>query len=256
MTPDSVAALVTLAREGDRSAFTRLVHRFQDFAVACAYARLGDPEAARDAAQEALVDGYLHLAQLREPAAFPGWLRRIVFKHCDRLVRGTRPAIASLDRVAELGDDAPSASEALAIGEEQARLRAALEALPEQERTLLALQYLGGQGQREIAFLLELPLTTVKKRLHTARRRLRERWMTMVQEELETLRPAESFHGRPGSFVTPERAVEDVEALLAESSEELDARHYLYRGTLDDVRAAAEREGGDPASPYGARVPG
>ena len=108
MTPDSLTALVTEARDGDRFAFTRLVHRFQDFAVACAYARLGDPELARDAAQEALMDAYLHRAQIREPAAFPGWLRRIVLKHCDRLVRGKRPAIASLDRIGEPGDDAPS----------------------------------------------------------------------------------------------------------------------------------------------------
>jgi F-type H+-transporting ATPase subunit beta len=67
---------------------------------------------------------------------------------------------------------------------------------------------------------------------------------------------AESFHGRPGSFVTPDRLVEDVQALLAGSSEELDVRHYLYRGTLEDVRAAAAHEGRDPASPIGVRAPG
>jgi F-type H+-transporting ATPase subunit beta len=57
---------------------------------------------------------------------------------------------------------------------------------------------------------------------------------------------AESFHGRPGSFVTPEQTAQDVEALLAGSIEALEVRHYLYRGTLDDVRAAAEREGREP----------
>jgi RNA polymerase sigma factor (sigma-70 family) len=232
MTTDSVTALVTEAREGDRFAFTRLVHRFQDFAVACAYARLGDPEAARDAAQEALVDAYLHLAQLREPAAFPGWLRRIVFKHCDRLVRGKRPAIASLDRVAEPGDDTPSAPEALARGEEQSRLRAALEALPEQERMLLALQYLGGQGQREIASHLELPLTTVKKRLHTARRRLRERWMTMVREELETLRPSQDdgFSSTIELFLAVRAGdVDTVRAVLDRRPELVDAEETWER---------------------------
>jgi RNA polymerase sigma factor (sigma-70 family) len=255
MTPDSVTALVAQARDGDRPAFGRLVQRFQDFAVACAYARLGDREAARDAAQEALVDAFLHLPELREPAAFPGWLRRIVFKHCDRLVRGKRPAIASLDRVAELGDDAPSASEALASGEDGMRLRAALEALPEQERMLLALQYLGGQGQREIASHLELPLSTVKKRLHTARRRLRERWMTMVHEELETLRPSqddgfsstiELFLAVRAGDVNSVRAVLDRRPELVDAEETWERDGALHRELPVPSRAtplirAAER---------------
>jgi RNA polymerase sigma factor (sigma-70 family) len=215
---DELAAIVTQARDGDRLAFTGLVRRFQDFAVACACAHLRDPELARDAAQEALVDAYLHLGQLREPAAFPGWLRRIVFKHCDRLVRGKRPAVASLDRIPESGADVLPALEALEIREEHARLRVALEALPEPERMLLALQYLGGQGQREIASLLELPLSTIKKRLHTARRRLREK-MTMVKEDLETLRPSRD-----------DRFCSTVELFLA-----------VRAGDTDAVRAVLDR---------------
>ena len=79
--------LVGRAQGGDPEAFGALVRRFQNLAVAAAWARLGDADRARDAAQDAFIDAFLHLGQLRDAAAFPGWLRRIVAKHCDRQTR-------------------------------------------------------------------------------------------------------------------------------------------------------------------------
>ncbi len=49
---------------------------------------------------------------------------------------------------------------------------------------------------------------------------------------------AEAFHGRPGSFVTPERATEDLEALLADADAGLPPQRFLYGGGLDEIRAA------------------
>jgi F-type H+-transporting ATPase subunit beta len=182
------AALVERARGGDREAFGALVRRFQNLAVATAWARLGDPERARDAAQDAFIDAFLHLGQLREAAAFPGWLRRIVAKHCDRQTRRrTLPVGASDD---ELPAAAPDAGAALAAGETRAWLRRAIEALPEAERLAVALHYLGGESQESVACFLELPLSTVKKRLHTARARLRERSLETLMQPDPALRAA------------------------------------------------------------------
>ncbi|NIR02616.1 MAG: RNA polymerase subunit sigma-24, partial [Gemmatimonadales bacterium] len=63
---------------------------FQDMAVGYAYSILGDFHLAEDAAQEAFVQAYLDLRKLRVPQAFPSWLRRIVFKQCDRFTRRKR----------------------------------------------------------------------------------------------------------------------------------------------------------------------
>ena len=76
------------AQAGDELAFAELVRSHQDRAVAYATAILGDYHLAEDAAQEAFVDAYRQLRSLRAPEAFGGWLRTIVFKHCDRLTRG------------------------------------------------------------------------------------------------------------------------------------------------------------------------
>ena len=63
-------------------AFSELVRLFQDMAYGCAFAHLSDYHLAEDVAQEAFLVAYLKLASLDDPAAFPGWLRRIVQFQC------------------------------------------------------------------------------------------------------------------------------------------------------------------------------
>jgi DNA-directed RNA polymerase specialized sigma24 family protein len=92
--------LVEAARGGDRAAFERLVVELQDMAVAVCYGRLGNRELAREAAQDAFVDAFLHLAQLNEPAAFGAWFHRVLLKHCDRAVRRKRLVSEPLEQFA------------------------------------------------------------------------------------------------------------------------------------------------------------
>ena len=75
-----LSRLIIAARKGDDEAFEELIRRFQRMAVGYAFAILGDFQLAEDAAQEAFVEAYGKLAALREAEAFPGWLRKIVFK--------------------------------------------------------------------------------------------------------------------------------------------------------------------------------
>lgn len=103
----TLEALVIQARAKDSTkaqrddAFSELVIRFQDLAFGCAYAVLGDTHLAQDVTQEAFIAAYHNLAQLREPRAFPGWLRRIILTRCARLTRGKHLAATSLDVVDE-----------------------------------------------------------------------------------------------------------------------------------------------------------
>ena len=84
---DSLNSLILRTRSGDADAYGEIVRRFQDMAVAYGYAMLRNFQSAEDAAQEAFFEAYRSLSNLREPAAFPGWFRRIVFKQCDRILR-------------------------------------------------------------------------------------------------------------------------------------------------------------------------
>ena len=188
--PDPLADVVRRAQAGDAVAFTDIVHRFQDLAVGSAFAWLKNLDDAHDVAQEAFLDAHRLLPQLKEPAAFPGWFRRIVIKHCDRVTR--RPAIEqrALAAPADSDDDNPARSWSR---DAQARhLRYAIEALPEAERSAIALHYFTDRSGPEIARFLELSVATLKKRLWRARRRLREEGDRLMTDTTNQIRPSRS----------------------------------------------------------------
>ena len=90
--------LVTQARMGDHHAYETIVRRFQDMAVGYGYTLLGDMDLAEDVAQEAFINAFYHLPDLRAPAAFPGWFRRIVSTQVHRLKRRNEVATIPLDK--------------------------------------------------------------------------------------------------------------------------------------------------------------
>ena len=185
-TGEDVALLVGQAQAGDRRAFDGIVRRFQDRAVGYAYVLLGDIHKAEDVAQDAFLQAFRDLPSLREAVTFPRWLNRIVFKCCHRVLRRkTHPLIARESPV-EITDMRPDSDpvRALEAAEQSSQVRAAIQALPEAERTVVTLFYLGEHSQAEIAEFIKVPITTVKKRLQRARARLRERMLTMVQDTL------------------------------------------------------------------------
>jgi RNA polymerase sigma factor (sigma-70 family) len=176
------------------AAFGRLVRRFADMAYGCAHAILGDFHLAQDAAQEAFLIAWRRLETLRIAAAFPAWLRRIVVRQCHRLTR--RPGVQTVTLEAAAADvpaAAPPPPKALEKREMADRVLAAVRALSEPQRMVTTLFYINGYSQKEIADFLEVPLTTVKKRLHDARHRLKERMIQMVDETLKSAALPDDF---------------------------------------------------------------
>jgi RNA polymerase sigma-70 factor (ECF subfamily) len=262
------AGLVSQARDPEappgarREAFTALVRRYQDAAFGYAYALLGDPHQAQDATQEALLDAYRRLEALRVPEAFPGWLRRIVRTHCLRLRRAKEPLPLPLDVDLPGGPDPVAAAEA---GETRTIVAAAISALPAHERPVTLLYYAGDYPQAEIARFLDLPVNTVKKRLQSSRKRLRERMLEMVRETLRGERPSrdERLVEAIGFRTALEAVADTAEATLVEQllvdGLEVDARDAsgrtllswaAQRGHLDTVEVLL-RHGADPGATDG-----
>ena len=184
---------ITLAEKHE--AFGGLVRSFQDMAYACAYAVLGDFHLAEDAAQEAFITAWQKLHQLRQPEAFPGWFRRIVLTECNRLTRGKRLRTRSLHD----SDNVPSVIDNPQMAIEKDELKkavcTAVEKLPENERMVVTLFYLKEHSQSDISAFLEVPMTTVAKRLYSARVRLRGKMMDKFKDDFTARRPSrnESF---------------------------------------------------------------
>jgi len=187
---EMAAALVRRAQMGEITAFAALVRRFQDRAVAYGASILGDFALAEDAAQEAFLEAYQCLPALREPAAFAGWLRKIVFKQCDRLTRGKHVRTLPIEAATDVAAPQPGPAEIAESRQRQARVREAVQSLPPGERAAVTLFYMGTYSQREVAEFLGVPASTVKNRLHSARARLKERMMAMLEDDLREARPS------------------------------------------------------------------
>ncbi|MGH2369608.1 MAG: GNAT family N-acetyltransferase, partial [Chloroflexota bacterium] len=205
---EDLKSLVVRAQANSLGAYEAIVVRFQDMAVGYAYSLLGDIHLAEDAAQETFVQAYRDLPTLRQPEAFPGWFRRLTFKQCDRIRRRMHLRTLPLDAALALPSHEPGPPEVVEARDVQRQVRQAIRDLPEPERTVTALFYVGRYAQAEIAAFLDLPVTTVNNRLHAARKRLRRSMLDMAQDHLHNARPSkdQQFVARVLRTIAPSRA--------------------------------------------------
>ncbi len=173
-----------------REAFGEIVIRFQDMAFGCAFAVLGDVYLAQDTAQEAFVVAWQKLAQLREPAAFPGWFKRIVLTQCNRLTRCKRLQIVPLEEGVNDSTIDPGPHASAERHDLLAKVLRAINALPENERLVTTLFYVNGYTQADIGEFLEVPVSTVNKRLYSARQRLKGSVVDLFKTDLQQQRPS------------------------------------------------------------------
>ena len=186
-----IRASDTLAALSDRhDAFGHLVIRFQDMAFAYSFAVLRDTYLAEDVAQEAFIVAWHKLPQLREPEAFPGWFKRIVATQCNRLLRTKRLQFVTPEAATD-----PQARYAELDKKTERRqlvdkvLREIGE-LPDKQRVVTTLFYVNGYTQDDISRFLDLPISTVNKRLYTARETLKGKMADLVRDDFAKRRPS------------------------------------------------------------------
>lgn len=173
--PERDDALVRRFLDGDTSAFTTLVQRHETRVFNLCLRILGNRDDARDAAQETFVTALRKLSQFRGDAAFTTWIHRVAVNACyDELRRQRRrpvlhvvpPTDDGADRPIETGPSTADHADDVAATMDAA---AALAQVPEDFRVALVLADVQDVPYEEIARILDVPVGTVKSRVHRGR---------------------------------------------------------------------------------------
>lgn len=188
-TPDHT--LIENCLAGRREAFGQLVERYQNRLFHSLLHLLGSTEDAQDAAQDAFVQAFEKLASFRGQSQFYSWLFRIAFNTAVSTKRKTRRMSVSLDgrreaTGAEPTDANPSTepSYSMDVSDRQRLVRQALAELSDDFRTALVLKEMDGMSYEEIADVIEVPLGTVRSRIHRARLELRDKLSVLLKSEV------------------------------------------------------------------------
>ena len=183
--------LIDQCLAGRREAFGQLVERYQHRLFHGLLHALGSREDAQDTAQEAFVNAFEKLASFRGQSAFYSWLFRIALNAAVSAKRKTRRMTASVESRREANgleptDENPATepSHAMDVSDRQRMVRKALSELSEEFRTALVLKEMDGMSYEEIAEIVEVPLGTVRSRIHRARLELRAKLAMLLKPEL------------------------------------------------------------------------
>src|SRR5262245_52356363 len=178
--------LIRQARRGDGIAFGRLVRAYQDRLCTALLHVCGSADDAEDVAQEAFVQAYVKLANFAGESAFYTWLYRIAFNAAISRRRRRREE-TSVEQTRETTgqepfDDTEPAEERVLREERAAAVQRALSLLSDEHRAILVLREVEGCDYDEIAAVLDVPVGTVRSRLHRARLHLKEQLDSVMGE--------------------------------------------------------------------------
>ena len=176
---------------GDDEAFTVLVRKYQKSVHALAWRKIGDFHYAEEVTQDTFLQVYKNLSTLKDPRQFSGWLYVITNRRCLNWIRDNKSALQVLEKTTvETLDKSAYARyvseqhEAESVEQRQSIVKKLLEKLPESERTVITLYYLGEMTTREISRFLGVSVNTITSRLQRARKRLQQEETSLIQEML------------------------------------------------------------------------
>ena len=185
--------LIHAVLSGDDAAFDTLVEKYQKSVHALAWRKIGDFHYAEEITQDTFLRAYQNLSTLRNPSQFLGWLYVIANRLCLNWLRKHKPAnqLQSLEDT-PMEEVAKSAYAHYVLEQREIEatehrfeiVKKLLERLPESERTVMTLYYLGEMTTKEIGKFLGVSVETIRTRMHRARKRLQEEEELLIQEVL------------------------------------------------------------------------
>lgn len=192
--PSDDASIVARCLEGDQRAFQELLKRYRRSVYSLTYRMVGHREEARDLAQEVFIRAFRSLHRYDASRPFSSWIFKIASNLCIDYYRKKRLPTVSINDTfegeddrprVELVDAGPTPDEILASRSEKDRLDVLLQSLPPRYRVVVVLRHKEDMSYEEIAEELDVPIGTVKARLHRAHRLLRTKLGDAEMDEAE-----------------------------------------------------------------------
>jgi RNA polymerase sigma-70 factor (ECF subfamily) len=190
------ALLLNYRQTGSRDDFAQLVERYERELYSYLRRYLNDAELAQDVFQATFLQVHLKCEQFEEGRRFRPWLYTIATNQAiDAQRRNRRHRMVSLDRAGVSNDDEIGALVDLLVSgepnplreldrqERRETIRESVEQLPDSLKAVVVLVYYQGMKYREAADVLDIPVGTVKSRLHTAIQKLTESWESLIPAE-------------------------------------------------------------------------
>ena len=178
--------LIQRVLSGDENAFSILVKKYQKSVHALAWRKIGDYHIAEEITQDAFLQAHKKLASLKNPSQFAGWLYVIADRLCRSWFRKKQPNMQSLETTSldvlektAYSDYVCEQREAAAVEHRREIVQRLMEKLPESERTVMVLYYLGEMSCEAIGKFLGVSPNTVKSQLQRGRKRLRNEESTI-----------------------------------------------------------------------------
>ena len=248
MMPDELTHIIRAVCDtlrGDADAYSIIVSEYMNKLYRKALSLCRDSAEAEDLVQETLIDGYLHLSQLREADKIEGWLMRILRnKTLNYITRAKKHS--SIDELAEIADRrTPEAM--MVTGETMREWKNRLESLSPALRETAMLYFWHRLTMEQIAEITETPVGTVKRRIHDAREKLKKEngmesetiklpdgFAEALSVKIKELASYTKTYGHTGF----DSAYRNVKELIAGLSDRENVKKY----TLESAAIAAEAD--------------
>ncbi|KPL57756.1 RNA polymerase sigma factor SigW [Rossellomorea vietnamensis] len=169
--------------KGDQNAFAELVELYKDKVFQICFRMLGNRHEAEDIAQEAFIRAYVNIETFNQKRKFSTWLFRIATNLCIDRIRKKKPdyfldaevsGTEGLTMYSQVAADVQLPEDEVENMELQETIQIEISKLPEKYRSVIVLKYIEELPLQEISEILDLPLGTVKTRVHRGREALRK----------------------------------------------------------------------------------
>ncbi|MFF2886089.1 MULTISPECIES: RNA polymerase sigma factor SigW [unclassified Paenibacillus] len=176
--------LARLALKGDQQAFAELVDLYQDKLYHMAYRMLNNRQEAEDVVQDTFLRVYKNLERFDETLKFSTWIYRIATNLCIDRLRKRKPTYSldaesqeydGLDGYSMIPSDNRTPESELILSDTQRIIHQAMESLPPKYKSVMMLRYIQDLSLQEVGDILDMPVTTIKTRVHRGREFLRKK---------------------------------------------------------------------------------